>query len=55
MYGQSIPPEFAHLWDAETGRWKEGSLVKMLEILAPNSIPERIKAALVQREPGEEG
>lgn len=31
-----MPPELAHLWDAETGCWKEGSLLAMLEILAPN-------------------
>jgi hypothetical protein len=31
-----IPPELAHLWDPETGCWKEGSLLAMLEILAPN-------------------
>ena len=47
-----MPPELAHLWDAETGCWKEGSLLAMLEILAPNRPrSERVETAGPERTP----
>ena len=56
MYGPAIPPEFSHLWDPETGRWKDGALTAMLEILTPKlSKPEKPKNSMPEREIGEEG
>ena len=60
MYGPSIPPEFSHLWDPETGRWKDGALTAMLEILAPKlsaglRVKEKAKNSTPEREIGEEG
>jgi hypothetical protein len=55
LFRLPIPPEFAHLWDPESGCWKEDSLLAMLEILAPNRPrSERVQTATAERTPADE-